>query len=58
VFRTNWYDQTEVILDGQVDVGYLTRTVRIALPGIAHQFAAGHRIEPMLAGGDVNHRGG
>jgi DNA-binding transcriptional LysR family regulator len=25
VFRTNWYDQTEVILDGQVDVGYLRR---------------------------------
>jgi DNA-binding transcriptional LysR family regulator len=25
VFRTDWYDQTEVILDGQVDVGYLRR---------------------------------
>jgi DNA-binding transcriptional LysR family regulator len=25
VFRTNWYDQTDVILDGQVDVGYLRR---------------------------------
>lgn len=35
-----------------------TKTVRITLPGIAHQFAAGHRIEVMLAGGDVNYRGG
>jgi DNA-binding transcriptional LysR family regulator len=25
VFRTDWYDQTEVILDGRVDVGYLRR---------------------------------
>ncbi|MDT4910168.1 MAG: hypothetical protein QOI69_3409 [Pseudonocardiales bacterium] len=25
VFRTNWYDQTEVIHDGRVDVGYLRR---------------------------------
>jgi hypothetical protein len=35
-----------------------TKSVRITLPGIAHQFAAGHRIEVMLAGGDVNYRGG
>jgi predicted acyl esterase len=35
-----------------------TKTVRITLPGIAHQFAAGHRIEVMLAGSDVNYRGG
>ena len=32
--------------------------VTITLPGIAHQFAVGHRIEIMLAGGDVNYRGG
>jgi len=25
VFRTDWYDQTEVILDGRVDVGYQRR---------------------------------
>ena len=25
VFRINFYDQTEVILDGRVDVGYLRR---------------------------------
>jgi ABC-2 type transport system ATP-binding protein len=35
-----------------------TQPVRITLPGIAHQFAPGHRIELMLAGGDVNYRGG
>ncbi|HEU5271214.1 MAG TPA: CocE/NonD family hydrolase, partial [Jatrophihabitans sp.] len=35
-----------------------SQPVQITLPGIAHQFPAGHRIEIMLAGGDVNYRGG
>jgi ABC-2 type transport system ATP-binding protein len=35
-----------------------TRAVHIVLPAVAHQFAPGHRIEIMLAGGDVNYRGG
>jgi hypothetical protein len=35
-----------------------TKPVKITLPGIAHQFAPGHRLEIMLAGGDVNYRGG
>ena len=35
-----------------------TQPVHITLPGIAHQFAAGHKVEVMLAGGDVNYRGG
>ncbi len=35
-----------------------TRPVQIVLPAVAHQFAPGHRIEIMLAGGDVNYRGG
>lgn len=35
-----------------------TRAVQIVLPAIAHQFSAGHRIEIMLAGGDLNYRGG
>jgi ABC-2 type transport system ATP-binding protein len=30
----------------------------VTLPAIAHQFAAGHKVEIMLAGGDVNYRGG
>lgn len=32
--------------------------MRITLPAIAHRFAAGHRIEIVLAGGDANYRGG
>jgi predicted acyl esterase len=32
--------------------------VEITLPGIVHRFAAGHRIELVVAGGDVNYRGG
>lgn len=32
--------------------------VTITLPGIVHRFAPGHRIEVVLAGGDVNYRGG
>lgn len=32
--------------------------VHIVLPGIVHRFAAGHHIEVMLAGGDLNYRGG
>jgi ABC-2 type transport system ATP-binding protein len=35
-----------------------TKPVKITLPGIAHRFAPGHRLEIMLAGGDVNYRGG
>jgi predicted acyl esterase len=35
-----------------------TRTVRTTLPGIAHRFVAGHRIEVILPGGDVNYRDG
>jgi len=35
-----------------------TKPVHITLPGIAHRFAAGHHIEIMLAGGDLNYRGG
>ncbi|MEO7260416.1 MAG: CocE/NonD family hydrolase [Jatrophihabitantaceae bacterium] len=36
----------------------VSRSVRITLPGIAHRFAAGHRIALCLAGGDTNYRGG
>jgi ABC-2 type transport system ATP-binding protein len=35
-----------------------TSPVRITLPAIAHRFAPGHQIRIMLAGGDVNYRGG
>ena len=32
--------------------------LRVTLPAIAHRFAPGHRIQVVLAGGDVNYRGG
>jgi ABC-2 type transport system ATP-binding protein len=35
-----------------------TKPVHITLPGVAHRFAAGDRIEIMLEGGDVNYRSG
>jgi putative CocE/NonD family hydrolase len=35
-----------------------TAPVRVTLPAIAHRFAPGHRIRIVLAGGDVNYRGG
>ncbi|MDQ2749619.1 MAG: ABC transporter ATP-binding protein [Actinomycetota bacterium] len=35
-----------------------TKPMHITLPGVAHRFSAGHRIEIMLAGADVNYRGG
>jgi predicted acyl esterase len=36
----------------------VTKPVHITLPAIAHQFAVGHRLEIVLAGGDINYRGG
>jgi ABC-2 type transport system ATP-binding protein len=30
----------------------------LTLPGIVHQFAAGHRIRIVIAGGSQNYRGG
>ncbi|SHG56635.1 ABC-2 type transport system ATP-binding protein [Jatrophihabitans endophyticus] len=35
-----------------------TQRQRVTLPAIAHRFAAGHRIRLVIAGGDVNYRGG
>jgi X-Pro dipeptidyl-peptidase (S15 family)/X-Pro dipeptidyl-peptidase C-terminal non-catalytic domain len=35
-----------------------TKPVHITLPGVAHRFAAGHHIQILLAGGDLNYRGG
>jgi predicted acyl esterase len=32
--------------------------VTITLPAIAHQFGVGHRLEVVVAGGDINYRGG
>lgn len=35
-----------------------TAPVHVTLPGIAHEFAAGHSIRVMLASGDLNYRAG
>jgi ABC-2 type transport system ATP-binding protein len=40
-----------------VRVADVTRPVTIALPGIVHRFAAGHRLVVVLAGGDMAYRG-
>ena len=36
----------------------VTAPVHVTLPAFAHRFAPGHRIAVVLAGGDVNYRGG
>jgi len=36
----------------------VTRPVTVTLPGIVHQFAAGHRVRVVLSGASVNYRGG
>lgn len=54
-------DGTARLINGlvaPVRISDVTRGVRITLPGIAHRFAAGHRIALYLAGGDTNYRGG
>jgi ABC-2 type transport system ATP-binding protein len=40
-----------------VRVADVTRPVTIELPGIVHQFAQGHRLAIVLAGGDMAYRG-
>lgn len=54
-------DGTASLIHGLVAparIGDAGRPVTITLPGIVHRFAAGHRVELMLAGGDINYRGG
>ncbi|HET6210163.1 MAG TPA: CocE/NonD family hydrolase C-terminal non-catalytic domain-containing protein, partial [Jatrophihabitans sp.] len=41
-----------------IRIADVTRPVHLTLPGIAHRFAAGHRLALYLAGGDLNYRGG
>jgi predicted acyl esterase len=41
-----------------IRIADVTKSLHIALPGIAHRFAAGHRLALYLAGGDLNYRGG
>ncbi len=54
-------DGTAHLINGLVAparIADATAPVHITLPGIAHRFAAGHRIALYLAGGDTNYRGG
>lgn len=41
-----------------VRVADAAKPFTVTLPAIVHRFAAGHRVEIMLAGGNVNYRGG
>ena len=54
-------DGTASLIHGLVAparIGDAASPVSITLPGIVHRFAAGHRIELVVAGGDLNYRGG
>jgi ABC-2 type transport system ATP-binding protein len=54
-------DGSQQLINGlvaPVRVADVTRPVHLTLPGIAHRFAAGHRLALYLAGGDPNYRGG
>ncbi|MBV9823760.1 MAG: ABC transporter ATP-binding protein, partial [Actinobacteria bacterium] len=54
-------DGSQQLINGLVAparIADVTAPVHITLPGIAHRFAAGHRIALYLAGGDTNYRGG
>ena len=45
-------------LTAPVRIPDVTQPVTVTLPAIAHQFAAGHQIRLVVAGGSVNYRGG
>ena len=54
-------DGTKSLIHGLVAPARIAepaQPVQINLPGIVHRFAAGHRVELVLAGGDANYRGG
>jgi ABC-2 type transport system ATP-binding protein len=45
-------------LEAPIRVPDVTKPIKVTLPGIVHQFAAGHRIQLVVAGGSDNYRGG
>jgi putative CocE/NonD family hydrolase len=45
-------------LTAPVRVPDVTRPFTVTMPAIAHQFAAGHQVRLVVAGGSVNYRGG
>jgi len=45
-------------LEAPIRVPDVTKPITLTLPGIVHQFAAGHSIRIVIAGGSDNYRGG
>ena len=45
-------------LEAPVRVPDVTKPITVTLPGIVHQFAAGHSVRLVVAGGSNNYRGG
>jgi predicted acyl esterase len=45
-------------LEAPIRVPDVTKPITVTLPGIVHQFAAGHSIRLVVAGGSDNYRGG
>lgn len=45
-------------LEAPIRVPDVTKTIKVTLPGIVHQFPAGHTIRLVVAGGSDNYRGG
>jgi len=54
-------DGTASLINGLVApmrVANVNAVINVRLPAIVHRFAAGHHVEIMVAGGDLNYRGG
>lgn len=54
-------DGTSSLIKGQVApirIPDVNKPVKVTMPGIVHQFAPGHRIGLIIAGGSINYRGG
>jgi len=45
-------------LEAPIRIPDVTRPVKVTLPAIVHRFAAGHRLQLVVAGGSVNYRAG
>jgi ABC-2 type transport system ATP-binding protein len=45
-------------LEAPIRIPDVTRSIKVTLPGIVHEFPAGHQIRLVIAGGSDNYRGG
>jgi dienelactone hydrolase len=45
-------------LEAPIRIPDVTKPVKVTLPAIVHRFAAGHRLQLVVAGGSVNYRAG